>query len=174
MYNTLERAWHIFMLIMRIQWRLVDFIILKKHPVALKYFTRYNKSPTLGKERRRYWQKTFWSILKEFIALYPSLPSNWKLLLEDLNNKRDHIAHWYISLGREYILYQPDLWRRDISIKLKWIRGSVDWKITKMSVFRLRFDDENYENMVKAVLKFDEKLFPSLAIQLGIDYKTIR
>ena len=172
--NCLERAWHILILINWIQWRLVDFIIFKKHPRALKYFIQNNKSPTLGKERRIYWQKSFAAVRKEFATLFPNLPSNWLPLLNDLNNKRDIIAHGHISLYREYILYQPDMNRRDIKNKLKWIRRAVEQKITPMTCFKLRFDDKNYTDMLNGVLEFDEKLFPYLSDKMGFNYEKIR
>lgn len=172
--NCLERAGHVLILINWIQGRLVDFIIFKKHPRALAHFIKNNSSPTLGKERRKYWQKSFAAIKKEFVQLFPSLPSNWLPLLDDLNNKRDMIAHGHLSLYREYILYQPDMSRGDIKNKLKGIRRAVDGKISKMTCFRLRFDDENYDNMTKGIIEFDEKLFPTLAKEMNFNYEKIR
>jgi len=172
--NCLERAGHIFILINWIQGRLIDFIIFKKHPRALRHFMKHGQSLKLGIERRKYLQKSFGVIRREFAVLFPVLPSNWLHLLDDLNNKRDMIAHGYISLGREYILYQPDMRRGDIKTKLKGIRRAVDGKITKMTLFKLSFGDKNYQSTVKAILEFDEKLFPSLAKQIGLDYKKIR
>lgn len=172
--NCLERAGHILILINWIQGRLVDLVILKKHPVALRHFIKHNSSPTLGRERRQYWQKSFSVIRKEFATFFPNLPSNWLPLLDDLNNKRDMIAHRHLSLYQEYILYQPDLSRRDIKGKLKGIRRAVDGKTTKMTCFRLRFDDENYKDMIKGVLEFDEKLFPALSKEMQLNYERIR
>lgn len=172
--NCLERAGHVLILISWIQGRLVDFIILKKHPKALAHFIKINSSPTLGRERRQYWQKSFGAIRKEFAQLFPNLPSNWLPLLDDLNNKRDMIAHGHLSLYREYILYQPDMARHDIKSKLKGIRRAVDGKISKMTCFRLRFDYKNYQDMINGVLEFDEKLFPTLAKEMKFDYEKIR
>jgi len=172
--NYLERAGYILILINWIQGRLVDFIIFKKHPRALSYFRNKNRSPTLGKERRRYWQKNFAKIREEFAEQFPNLPSNWHHLLNDLNNKRDMIAHGHLSLYREYILYQPALNRHDIQDKLKGIRQTVNGRISKMTCFRLRFDDKNYKEMLGGILEFDQKLFPALAKKMKIDYERIR
>lgn len=172
--DCLERAGHIQILINWIQGRLVDFIIFKKHPKALDHFRRGNTSPTLGKNRKIYWQKTFPAIRKEFKKLFPNLPTNWHPLLEDLNNKRDMIAHGHLSLYREYILYQPDLERHDIKSKLKSIRKSLIGKKTKGNFFRLRFDDKNYQKMLDGILEFDEKLFPALAREMAFNYEYIR
>lgn len=170
--NCLERAWHIVILINWIQWRLVDLIIFKKHPRALNHFVKNNSSPTVGKERRRYWKKNFADIIKEFSDLFPNLPLNWLPLLKDLNIKRDMIAHWNISLYRDYIFYQPD--DNHAKKKLRLIRNTIDGKITKMTCFKLSFDDNNYEDILSSILQFDEKLFPHLAREMGFDYERIR
>jgi hypothetical protein len=172
--DCLERAGHILIMINWIQGRLVDFIIFKNHPGALKYFIKHNSSPTLGRERRKYWQKSFSVIRKEFAQLFPNLPSNWLPLLDDLNHKRDMIAHGHLSLYTEYILYQPDMNRRDIKGKLKSIRRAIDGKISKKTFFKLKFDDQNYKAMVDGVLEFDEKLFPALSKEMGFNYERIR
>lgn len=172
--NCLERAWNILVLIIRLQWRLTDLIILNKHPKAREHFIKYNSSPTLWSERKKYRQKSFTYIKKEFIKQFPSLPSNREPLLEDLINKRDMISHWYISLGLNYILYQPDLNRHDTESKLKWIRRSIDWKPWEETLFKLSFNDENYENMISAIKEFDEKLFPSLSKKIWLNYLKIR
>jgi len=172
--NCIERAGHILILINWIQGRLVDFIIFKKHPRALSHFIKNNSSPKLGRERRKYWQKSFAAIRGEFASLFPNLPSNWLPLLDDLNNKRDMIAHGHISLYRDYVLYQPDMGRKDIHKKLKGIRRAIDGRVTKMTCFRLRFDDKNYQAMIKGILEFDEKLFPALSKDIGINYEKIR
>ncbi len=175
-YRTacLERAGHILILINWLQGRLVDLLILKKHSRALAHFIKHNNSPTLGRQRRKYWQKSFGQIRKEFAALFPDLPPNWLPRLDDLNNKRDMIAHGNLSLYRDYVLYQPDLSRGDIAHKLKGIRRSVKGKISKMTCFRLRFDDQNYQDILEGVLEFDQKLFPYLAKVMGFSYERIR
>jgi len=84
------------------------------------------------------------------------------------------IAHGFISLGKEYILYKPDMSRWDIKAKLTWIKRSIDGNARNAKLFKLRFDDENYNSMVKAILRFDESLFPFLSKQLWVDYNKLR
>ena len=119
--NYIERAGHILILINWLQGRLVDFIIFKKHPRALSHFIKNNSSPTLGRERKNYWQKNFKAIRNEFKKVFPTIDNSWHTVLEHNNNIRDMIAHGHVSLYREYILYYPDSNRRDIQSQLKGI-----------------------------------------------------
>ena len=96
---------------------------------GLLFGRRHEHSPSIGSSdvcgHRPFYQPCFCAhrvgeeIRKEFFEVFPNLPSNREPLLDDLNNKRDLIAHGYISLYRDYILYQPKLSRKDIEMKLK-------------------------------------------------------
>jgi hypothetical protein len=41
-------------------------------------------------------------------------------------------------------------------------------------MFKLRFDDKNYQDMIDGILEFDKKLFPSLAKKMRFNYNSIR
>ncbi len=172
--NCLERAGHVLILIIWLEKRLIDLIIFKQHPQILSHFRKHGISIGLAKWRKFYWQKGFHYIIQEFLKTFPNLPSNWEPLLEDLNTKRDMISHGHVSLYREYILYQPDLNRSNLKKKLSIIRRAIDGKITKARLFKIRFDDKNYQSMLQAIEKFDTQLFPQLSTQMNLNYNSIR
>jgi len=172
--HCLERAGHVLILIIWLEKRLIDLMIFKKHPRILSHFRKHGKSVGLGKLREFFWQKNLSYVIREFLKEFSTLPSNWEPLLEDLNSKRDAISHGHISLYRDYILYQPDLDRRDIRKKLATIRRAIDGKKTKTRRFKIRFDDANYQSMINAIEEFDTKLFPQLSSQMNLNYESIR
>lgn len=183
--RCIENAWHIFVLIGWIEKRLVDLIILKKHPTARRHFSKTNKSPTLGKERQKYWRDVmFKATINEFFKAYPEydLPLNWRPLLENLNLHRDVIAHGHFSLNRDYAMFAPqsnkrkgDLARMLSDQKHKPIKKRRmrlwQWRLPAGKFF---YDSDSYEDILKAILEFDTKLFPHICANIGIDYEKIK
>ncbi len=128
-------------------------------------------------ERFKYWEKSFWLILDEYIKEFK--PKNdWIENLKGVAYWRDIIGHGHVSLYRSYLLYRPDIRRKGKSVKE--LRSALKpLKTTEKSArkFTLKIDFSNdfkYENMKKVIIEIDEIYFKYEASKLGLNYEKIR
>jgi len=164
-------------MIIWIEKRLVDILILKEHPQIRGYFKRKKPCPGLVKKRKKYNNLTFGKIIDKALEVYPDFSSYWHPLLEDLWIKRDAIAHGRISLAENYLFFHPkdeNVSARTLQRKLKIIRRGIDVRITRSRSFKISFENDNYKKMTDKIEEFDNKCFPALCSDMGIDYRRIR
>lgn len=180
--NCLERAGHVLILTIWVEKRLIDFIVLKKHPRLIKKVNNSSsKVPlphTFVKERTKLWEDNFPKILKDFLQVY-EVSDSFKNNLEAVSNWRDIIGHCYVSLYREYILYRPSSKRRDHKKRLGKFKKlySLDKKVDAARPFQITMrlsDDKKYNRVLNVLNELDDVLFSNLAKNIGLDYEKIR
>ena len=175
--NCLERAGHILMLCIWLENRLIDLLILKRHPRIIKKLNASSsktKLPwTLIQKRLKYWKKDFFDIKEEFIDTFTP-KEDWKANLEGIYHWRNMLSHCYISLHREYLLFRPKTRKKmytmikDLSIKKRESRSNPI--ILKLHLTR----NSLYQAMLKVFEEFDSVYLKWEAERLGIDYEKIR
>jgi hypothetical protein len=176
--NCIDRAGEILIFTIWVEKRLVDLLILKKHPILIKKVNNSSKLPrTMVDERFKYWEKSFWLILDEYIKEFK--PKNdWIESLRGVAYWRDIIGHGHVSLYRSYLLYRPNTTRKGKSVKeLRSALGSSKTKGKSARKFTLKIDFSNnlkYENMKKVIIEIDEVLLKYEANKLGLNYEKIR
>ena len=108
--NCIDRAGQILIFCIWIEKRLIDLIVLKKHPRLIGKVNASSTSiklpSTFVKERTKLWQKDFSYIKDEFIKLF-NPPKDWRDNLEGIYDWRNLIGHSHVSLYRDYVLYRP-------------------------------------------------------------------
>ncbi len=177
--NCIDRAGQILIFCIWAEKRLVDLLILKKHPRLIKLLNTKETIPyTMVKSRFVYWKKSAGDVLKEFINEFQP-KQDWKENLEGIFIWRDMIAHGYISLYKPYLLYRPDTKRTgkkpyELRKKLGIIKNISEKPAMKFTPLLRLSDDEIFNKMIKVVEEIDQVYFKYEADKLGINYEKIR
>ncbi|QQR84042.1 hypothetical protein IPJ72_02500 [Candidatus Peregrinibacteria bacterium] len=176
--NCIDRAGQILIFCIWIEKRLVDLIVLKKHPRLIKKVNessaKINLPRTFVVERAKLWQKDFSVIKDMFINLFDP-PNDWRNNLEGIYDWRNIIGHSHISLYRGYLLYRPSGKRRKINRLTKNHIVSRPPDAAKPFLMTLKLsDDKKYESVLAVLEEFDQKYLKFVANSLGINYEKIR
>ena len=176
--NCIDRAGQILIFCIWIEKRLVDLIVLKKHPRLIKKLNESsdikNLPRTFVTERTKLWQKDFSVIKDMFIGLF-NPPNDWKNNLEGIYDWRNLIGHSHISLYRNYLLYRPSGKRKKINRLVKNHIVSRPHDAAKPFLMTLKLgDDSKYESVRKVLEEFDQKYLKNVAESIGVNYEKIR
>lgn len=176
--NCIDRAGQILIFCIWIEKRLIDLIVLKRHPRLIKKVNDSSaqiKLPsTFVKERTMLWQEDFRVVKDEFIKLFDP-PKDWKDNLIGIYDWRNLISHSHISLYRDYLLYRPSGNRKKVTHLIKHHITNRPLGAAKPFVMLLRLgDDSKYESVLKVIEEFDQKYLKSVAASMGVNYEKIR
>jgi len=176
--NCIDRAGQILIFCIWIEKRLVDLIVLKKHPRLIKKLNESSATKNLPRtfvtERAKLWQKDFAEIKDIFIALFDP-PNDWKNNLEGIYDWRNLIGHSHISLYRNYLLYRPSGKRKKINRLIKKHIVIRPPDAAKPFLMTLKLGDDNkYESVLKVIEEFDQKYLKYVAESMGVNYEKIR
>lgn len=176
--NCIDRAGEILIYTIWIEKRLVDLLILKKHPTLIKKINNSSVIPrTMVDERWKYWEKSFWIILNDYIKEF-NPKNDWMENLKGVAYWRDIIGHGYISLYKSYLLYRPDTKKK--GKRVKDLRDALKPPKTvgeSSRKFTLKIDFSNdlkYEAMKQVIIEIDEVYLKYEAEKIGINYEKIR
>ncbi len=176
--QCIDRAGQILIFCIWIEKKLVDLIVLKKHPRLINKVnlsSKENKLPrTFVIERAKLRKKDFSKIKDIFIKEF-SPHSSRKNNLEGIYDWRNIISHSHISLYRDYILYRPNWTRKKVNrlIKDHIIHRPDDPSKPFLMLLRLG-DDKKYEEVLSVILEFDKTYLKSVAESMGLNYEKIR
>lgn len=177
--NCIDRAGQILIFCIWIEKRLVDLLILKKHPRLIKSVNLKQTIPrTMVKDRFMYWEKSSFPILNEFIKEFQP-KKDWKENLESIFIWRDMIAHSYISLYKPYLLYRPCTKIKgkkphELRKKLSPIKNSNEKPPIKFTLLLRLSNEEKFNNIIKVIEEIDQVYLKCEAEKLGINYEKIR
>lgn len=176
--NCIDRAWQILIFCIRIEKRLIDLLILKKHPRLIQ---KVNQSSAVKRlpytfvvERTKLWKEDFSIIKSIFIQEFKPHISRLNNL-EWIYDWRNMISHAHISLYRDYILYRPSWKRKKVNRLIKNHIVHRPDNAAKPFLMLLRLgDDKKYEEVLSLIHEFDQIYLKSIAENMGLNYEKIR
>lgn len=178
--KNLRRCGEYFIYSLWIQSQMVDLIILNRHPKIIKRFIKNSSTVpyTLVKERMTFWQKSFGG--KDGIKNYFEKEFEDKLTKQDRDDLntvdffRNAIAHSSVSLGRPFLLYKPESWRKkDLLKKINIIKPKE--KTHSPLVFKIDFTkDDFYSKNFDSIKRLDEIVIEKICVNLKIPHSRIR
>jgi hypothetical protein len=178
--NCIDRAGQILIFCIWIEKRLVDLLILKKHPRLIKKVNTETEQAfpyTFNKDRSLYWEKSSFLVLNQFIKEF-NPKKDWKENLENIFVWRDIIAHSYISLYKPYLLYRPDTkkkGKKPHELKKILLPTKTNKKSSrKFTLLLMLSDDDKFNQMVRAIEEIDQVYLRYEAVKLGINYEILR
>jgi len=178
--NCLERAGQIFITCIWIEKRLVDLIVLKKHPRLIQKVNGDSGllPRTFVDERMRWWQKDFKDVKEEFISLFQP-NKDWRGHLEAFYEYRNILGHGHVSLYRDFVLYRPGPAGKGLRRKIYGQKRVLEptrvpgKRRNHVALLRLS-DDVVFKRLSDSLTEFDEKYLAYEAKKLGLNYEKIR
>jgi hypothetical protein len=161
-----------------IQSQMVNLIILKKHPKIIKRFVaRVDRIPrTMVLERARYLQKDFHPIKAEFEDRFGSILSEQaRADLAYLLFLRNGIAHSYVSIARDFLMYRPAGGGKKLRAFYKQFKLRRPANAAKPSLLVFRFSDQSFfKNASDLIERLDQVHLKSVADAIGIPHGRVR
>lgn len=163
----LEKIWIIFAHIIYIEWIIKDLIVFKKNPEFIKLINSWTTSIELNDTRKEWIRKTFKSeILDEFFSLYPidEESKNQLIIFKELRNIYGHCRIWKNYNLINHVPYSSVFDERKRILWLEW-----DWWVIKFDNI-----DADFGRFMPVLLEIEDKFFPQVCENLGLEYKKIQ
>lgn len=159
---------HILVLMIWIQNVMADLVILKEDNSILESFSLDNSERIEFQNKRlEYWQKSFPDIKRKFAELFPMHYEKYQEDIETLQHLRDFFAHARYSLKFPMIRYQPTKSRKDLEQKVSQLTNlPYDENQTFM---KIEMNEENYERLFNSLMKFENVIFPEIALEMNVN-----
>lgn len=180
-HKNLMRAGELFMYSVWLQKQMVDLLILKRNPeIISEFIDDYIAKDTIPKimsvRRVKYWEMNFGSILKVFKDEFVTILEESEIKdLDIIYQIRNAIAHSYVSIAREYLLFHPSGGEKKENEIINTFGLVTSDLTTKPIILKLEFSkDERYLEIFSIIKRIDEICFKKISNILEIPHSRIR